>query len=94
VTNDNYFIGKSGRRCAKPRPISKQLTSTAMFHTPGLLRALQDDYRIKGRTRQQAITILSNGYGLSAEEARGLLSGSIHVQIDEAAGTVSYLVPN
>ena len=92
MTIDNHFIGKSGKRSAEPRLISKQLTSTAMFHTPGLFRALQNDYRIKGTTRRQAIAILSNGYGLSPEEARGLLSGSIHVQIDEGSGTVTYQV--
>ena len=68
----------------------KQLTSTAMFHTPGLFRALQNDYRIKGKTRQHAVKILSDGYGLSPDEARGLLSGSIPVEIDEAAGTITY----
>ena len=73
--------------------IRKQLTSTAMFHTPGLFRALQSDYRIKGKTRRRAIHILSNGYGLPVEEARGLLSGSISVEIDEAAGTITYEVP-
>jgi hypothetical protein len=73
--------------------IRKQLTSTAMFFTPGLFRALQNDYRIKGKTRQRAVQILSGGYGLPAGEARGLLSGSIQVQIDEVAGTVSYQVP-
>jgi hypothetical protein len=75
---------------SEEHPIRKQLTSTAMFHTPGLFRALQNDYRIKGKTRQHAVTILSDGYGLSPEEARGLLSGSIPVEIDEAAGTISY----
>jgi len=60
--------------------IRKQLTSTAMFHTPGLFRALQTDYRIKGKTRRRAIHILSDGYGLPVEEARGLLSGSIAVE--------------
>lgn len=74
--------------------IRKQLTSTAMFHTPGLFRALQNDYRIKGKTRQRAIQILSDGYGLSTEEARGLLSGSIPVEINEAAGTVTYEAPD
>jgi hypothetical protein len=68
----------------------KQLTSSAMFHTPGLFRALQNDYRIKGKTRARAIQILSDGYRLSPEEARGLLSGSIPVEIDEAAGTITY----
>lgn len=74
--------------------IRKQLTSTAMFYTPGLFRALQNDYRITGKTRQRAIQILSDGYGLSAEEARGLLSGSISVEINEAAGTVTYDAPD
>src|SRR5581483_9069289 len=72
--------------------IRKRLTSTAMFHTPGLFRALQNDYRIKGKTRQRAVQILSDGYGLPVEEARGLLSGSIPVEINEAAGTVTYEV--
>lgn len=74
----------------KPHPIRKQLTSSAMFHTPGLFRALQNDYRIKGKTRQRAVKILSDGYGLPPEEARGLLSGSIPVEINEAAGTVTF----
>lgn len=70
--------------------IRKQLTSTAMFYAPGVFRALQNDYRIKGKTRQRAVQILGDGYGLSAEEARGLLSGSIPVEINEAAGTITY----
>lgn len=72
--------------------IRKQLTSTPMFYTPGLFRALQNDYRIKGKTRQRAVRILSGGYGLPAEEARGLLSGSIPVEVNEAAGTITYEV--
>lgn len=72
----------------------KQLTSTPMFHTPGLFRALQNDYRIPGKTRQRAVQILSDGYGLPVEEARGLLSGSIPVEINEAAGTVTYEAPD
>src|SRR5258708_5733078 len=55
----------------KPRLIQKQLTSSGMFHTPGLFRALQNDYRIKGKPRQHAIKTLSDGYGLSREEAAG-----------------------
>ncbi len=74
----------------KARPARKQLTSSALFHTPGLFRALQNDFRIKGKTRARAVQILSNGYRLSPEEARGLLSGSIPVEIDEAAGTITY----
>lgn len=68
----------------------KQLTSSGFVHTPGLFRALCNDYRIKGKTRQRAIHILSEGYRLSPEEARGLLSGAIEVHIDETAGTISY----
>ena len=73
-----------------PRLIQKQLTSSAMFHTPGLFRALQNDYRINGKPRLHAIKTLSNGYGLSREEAAGLLSGAIKSEIDEAAGTVTF----
>ena len=75
---------------AKPPLTRKRLTSSVMFYTPGLFRALQNDYRIKGKTRRRAIKILSAGYGLSPEEARGLLSGSIPVEIDEVAGTIIY----
>ena len=77
---------------SKPDLIRKQLTSTPMFHTPGLFRALQNDYHIKGRTRRHAIKTLSAGYGLSPEEAAALLSGSIPVEIDEVVGTVTYEV--
>lgn len=77
---------------SKPDLIRKQLTSTPMFHTPGLFRALQNDYRIKGRTRRHAIKTLSAGYGLSPEEAAALLSGSIPIEIDEVAGTITYEV--
>jgi hypothetical protein len=72
--------------------IRKQLTSSAMFHTPGFFRALQNDYRIKGAPRRRAIKILSEGYGLSRMEAAGLLSGAIEIVIDEAAGTIAYTV--
>ena len=74
-----------------PRLIEKQLTSSAMFHTPGLFRALQNDYRVNGKPRLHAIKTLSNGYGLSREEAVGLLSGAIESEIDEAAGTVTFI---
>ena len=73
-----------------PRLIEKQLTSSGMFHTPGLFRALQNDYRVNGKPRLHAIKTLSNGYGLSREEAAGLLSGAIKSEIDEAAGTVTF----
>jgi hypothetical protein len=140
MTNDNYFIGKTGQLyryadiaklihekapetlgkhisvqlaaiglleemeggvtpsglpftfVSGPRLIRKQLTSTALFHTPGLFRALQNDYRIKGNTRRRAVQILSDGYGLPVQEARDLLSGSIPVQINESAGTITYEV--
>jgi hypothetical protein len=76
----------------EPDVVRKQLTSTALFHTPGLFPALQNDYRIKCKTRQRAVQILSDGYGLPVEEARGLLSGSIPVEINEASGTITYEV--
>ena len=70
--------------------IQKQLTSSSMVHTPGLFRALLNDYRIKGEPRRRAIKILSDVYGLTPEEARGLLSGAISTEIDEAAGTITF----
>ena len=75
-----------------PRLIEKRLTSSGMFHTPGLFRALQNDYRIGGEVRHRAITMLSDGYGLPFEEAGGLLSGAIETAIDDAAGTVTYTI--
>jgi hypothetical protein len=77
------FAGESPRT-------RKQLTSSGFVHTPGLFRALCNDYRIKGKTRRRAIRILSEGYRLPPEEAQGLLSGAIEVHIDETAGTISY----
>lgn len=73
-----------------PEPVQKQLTSSGMVHTPGLFRALQNDYRIKGAPRRRAIKVLSDVYGLPAGEASGLLNGAIRVEIDEAAGTITY----
>lgn len=69
--------------------IPKQLTSSVV-HTPGLFRALLNDYRINGESRRRAIKILSDVYGLPPEEAEGLLSGKIRIEIDEAAGTITY----
>ncbi|MFL5285236.1 MAG: hypothetical protein ACJ8AW_30735 [Rhodopila sp.] len=74
----------------KPHPIRKQLTSSGLVHTPGLFRALQNDYRIQGATRRRAIRIFRDGYGLSREEAEGLLSGAITSEIDDAAGTITF----
>jgi len=79
----------------EPRLVRKELTSSATFYTPGLFRALQNDYRIKGEKdelRYRAIKILSDGYGLPDEEAEGLLSGAIDIDIDEAAGTITYII--
>jgi hypothetical protein len=74
------------------RLIEKQLTSNGLVHTPGLFRALRNDYRIKGKTRRRAIKILSDVYGLPPEEAKGLLSGAIEIEIGEAAGTITYTI--
>ena len=73
-----------------PQLIQKQLTSSGMVHTPGFFRALRNDYRIKGEPRRRAIKILSDVYGMPPEEAQGLLSGAITIEIDEAAGTITY----
>jgi hypothetical protein len=70
--------------------IQKQLTSNGMVHTPGFFRALRNDYRIKGGPRRRAIKILSDVYGLPPEEAKGLLSGTIRIEMDEAAGTITF----
>jgi hypothetical protein len=72
--------------------IEKRLTSNGMFHTPGFFRALQHDYRIKGEPRRRAVRILSDGYGLPRQEAAELLSGTIAVETDEEAGTITYRV--
>ena len=73
--------------------IQKQLTSNGLCHTPGIFRALQNDYRIDhAKTRNRAITILSEGYKLPRKEAEGLLSGTIPITIDNDAGTISYNV--
>ncbi len=70
--------------------VRKTLTSTGMIHTPGVFRALRNDYQINGRTRARAVSILSTGYGISESEASGLLSGKIPIEVDEVAGTISY----
>jgi hypothetical protein len=74
------------------RLIEKQLTSSNWVHTPGLFRWVQSEYRIKGKTRRRAIKILSDGYGLPLDEAEGLLGGMIKTDIDDAAGTITYVV--
>jgi hypothetical protein len=70
--------------------VRKTLTSNGMIHTPGVFRALKNDYQINGRTRRRAVNILGTGYGLSEAEADKLLSGAIPIELDEAAGTISY----
>jgi hypothetical protein len=75
-----------------PRLIEKKMTSSAMLRIPGFFRALQNDYRFKGNPRRRAIKILSHLYGLSRAEAARLLSGAIPIVIDEAAGTITYVV--
>ena len=42
--------------------------------------------------RDNTSQLLGDGYGLPVKEARGLLSGSIPVEINEAAGTITYEV--
>jgi hypothetical protein len=78
---------------AKQRAVShvhKKLISSAMVHTPGIFRAMQNDYGIRGKPRDRAIYMLSNIYQIDEEEAESLLSGRIAVEIDEEQGTVSY----
>ena len=77
--------------CATER-VEKTLTSAGFVHTPGLFRALQNDYRIKGMPRRRAVKILSDGYALPRREAAALLAGAIPAVIDEAAGTITYIV--
>ena len=78
----------------EPHPIEKQLTSTSMFHTPGVFRALQHDYRIPGDRRRRAVRVLREAFGLPPAEADGLLSGAIASTIDETAGTITYSIVN
>jgi hypothetical protein len=73
--------------------IEKQLTSSAMFHTPGFFRALQNDYPIDDESRDRAIKLLSQAYHLPPKEAEGLLSGSIKAEIDDSAGVITYTIP-
>lgn len=77
---------------AEAPPVEKQLTSNGLVHTPGLFRALRNDYRIKGAARRRAVTILADGYRLPREESEGLLSGTIPITIDDDAGTITYTV--
>ena len=72
--------------------VQKTLTSTSLIHTPGVFRALQNDYKVSGETRQRAIKIFSAGYGISETEADKLLSGAICVTINDETGTVCYCV--
>lgn len=77
----------------KPDPyisVRKTLVSNGMVHTPGVFRALQNDYQINGRTRKRAVSILCTGYGIPESEATGLLSGKIPIEVNEQAGTISY----
>ncbi len=92
VKNALRHAYQAGRDAGPEQPelIRKQLTSNGMFHTPGVFRALQNDYRISGQPRRHAIKTLMNGYGLSRDEAVGLLSGAIASEIDDAAGTVTF----
>ncbi len=53
---------------------------------------MQNDYAFRGAPRQRAIHMLSSVYGIAEDEARKLLSGSIKPDIDEEAGTVSYII--
>jgi len=70
--------------------VRKTLNSNGLIHSPGVFRALQNDYKISGKTRNRAIKILSAGYGISEAEADKLLSGAIPIEIDDTAGTISY----
>lgn len=77
--------------------VQKQLTSSALVNTPGFFRAMQHDYRAGKKhkpTRERAIKIMSDVYGLSREESDGILSGSLPVEIDDEAGTVTLLHPS
>ena len=51
--------------------IEKQLTSTGLIHTPGLFRAFQNDYRIKGKTRPPRRQDIQRWIRLSRERSRG-----------------------
>jgi hypothetical protein len=77
---------------SEARLIVKQMTSSGMVHTPGLFRALRNDYRIRGKTSRRAVRILSDVYGVPLEEAEGLLNGAIATVTDEAAGTITYTI--
>lgn len=74
----------------------KRLTSSDLVYTPGLFRAMQHDYRAGKQhkpTRERAVKIMSEGYGLTREEADAILSGKLPVEIDNNEGTVTLLHP-
>ncbi len=74
--------------------VTKVMQSSQMFFTPGIFRAMQNDYKVgrkNSQTRKRAISTISGGYNIPDIEAEGILSGTIPVTIDDDAGTVSYI---
>lgn len=72
---------------------NRVLTSANFVHTPGIFRALQNDYRVgehDRETRRKAISLMRKTYGISTEEAEAILSGDTPVTVNETEGTVSY----
>jgi hypothetical protein len=66
-----------------------KLTSSSLIHTPGIFRWAQNGYKFKS-DRKQMVNIICEGYGLTAECAKDLLSGKTPVTIDEDNGTVTF----
>ncbi len=54
------------------------LTSAPMVHTPGVFAYLQCGYRTtRGKARGKFINVLTEGFNLKPDIAKGLLSGKI-----------------
>lgn len=62
-----------------------KLASSAMFHTPGMVKWAQSGYR--GRDRKVMVEVFVKGYGLKPEVVADLLSGAVPYRVtDDAAG--------
>jgi hypothetical protein len=66
-----------------------KLTSSGLVWTPSIFRWAQNGYKFP-KDRRTMVKVISDGYGLTKECAKDILSGKTPVTIDDANGTIEF----
>ena len=74
------------------KPLAITMKGSSMFHTPGVIRAMANDFNCGEPHRQRAIKTVSDGWNLPVFRVEQLLGGEC--ETEESGNDLKVLFPN